>query len=244
MYESIKISINNMDDYVTDLANSRMKHMNDFLELIDSKQKDDTFYSNAVHSIKTVIEHFDIVEDAFEDLSKETLTAWGDNNYHLRFYIDYMFEKADRIPKYIHYFDVYDFKTNYIINPLARTLKNYKTKSDCTVCLSKEGLLLNVKFFEKIHSHDNKKIEMTYNNLFELAAITRSYDNHLTGKSSVKAKAYCENIEEEIYFIHLFLSDGYTSLLEDIPELTIPSAYNFGSDEFNIRLKVAEMILI
>ena len=49
----------------------------------------------------------------------------------------------------------------------------------------------------------------------------------------------------ETYFIDLFLR-GYCDKKthEILPEFTIPSAYDFNSDEFNIRLKVAEMMFI
>lgn len=244
MFKYTKISPTDIQDYIVRLTNDRMKNMENISTRLELQKKDEVFYANALISIQSVINHFDIVEEAFEHLSIESLTAWADHNYYLRFYVDYMFEAPDKPPKYMHYFDVYDFKTKYVINPLAKKLKTYTTQSECTVSLTKEGLLKEITFSEAIHSHDNKKIEMTYNSLFELSATSRSYHNNLTGKTIIKHKSYCESLEDEAYFIDLFLNNSYTKLLEHLPELTIPSAYNFNSDEFNIRLKVAEMISI
>ena len=49
----------------------------------------------------------------------------------------------------------------------------------------------------------------------------------------------------ENYFIDLFLR-GYCDKKTHgiLTEFTIPSAYDFTSDEFSIRLKVAEMLFI
>jgi hypothetical protein len=152
--------------------------------------------------------------------------------------------KVDEVPKYIHYFDVYNFKTNYIVSPLAKTFKNYNTVSECTLNLTKEGMLISVVFSEAITSQDNKKISLTYNHLFELVSISRSYQNTLTGEKMLHQKSYCESLSMESYFIDLFLNGSHTTLREKIPELSVDSAYKFNSDEFDIRLKVAEMMVI
>lgn len=233
-----------INNYVTTLVNSRMKHMQDFAEQLRSQEKDSSFYANALLSIKTVIDHFEIVEEAFEDFSIEKLTDCGNNDYRFRWHLGIATQSKNKMPAYIHYFDIYDFKTSYIINPLAKKLKNYTMVSDCTVSLTKEGLLKNVMFDSCVISKDNKKIFTTYNSQFELVSITRIYQNILTGQPIFNHKSYCDNLEMELYFIDLFLSDGFKNLSEQLPELTIPSAYNLNSDEFNIRLKVAEMIFI
>jgi hypothetical protein len=59
-----------------------------------------------------------------------------------------------------------------------------------------------------------------------------------------QVKSYCDNESDEKYFIDLFLKDAETKLVDYLPEYSIPSAYNFHSDEFYIRLKVAEMMLL
>lgn len=195
-------------------------------------------------SIQRVIDHFDTVKEAFDDLSLESLIEWGNHNYHFRFFVNYMFDEGE-VPKYTHYFDVYNFKTNYIISPLVKTFKNYNTISECTVNLTEEGVLISVVFSEDVTSHDNKKVSLTYNDLFELVSIRRSYQKTLTGETMLYQKSYCESLEIENYFIDLFLR-GYCDKKthEILPEFTIPSAYDFNSDEFNIRLKLAEMIFI
>lgn len=229
--------------YITNLTNSRIKQINDFVERLDSQKKDELFYVNALSSIQRVIDHFDTVKEAFDDLSLEILTEWADHNYHIRSFVNYMFDKGE-VPKYTHYFDVYNFKTTYIVSPLVKTFKNYNTVSECTVNLTKEGMLISVVFSESVTSQDNKKVSLTYNDLFELVSIRRSYQNTLTGETMLYQKSYCASLSMESYFIDLFLNGSHTTLREKIPELSVDSAYNFNSDEFNIRLKVAEMLLI
>jgi hypothetical protein len=243
MFDATKIKPNDIGNYITNLTNNRMKQMNDFIDRLEAQKKDDVFYSNALNSIQTVIEHFDIVEEAFEGLSKESLTMWGDNSYHLARFYNFTLNEGE-VPKYTHYFDLYNFKTNYIVSPLVKTFKNYTTVSECTINMTKEGMLISVVFSEDVTSQDNKKVSLTYNDLFELVSIRRSYQKILTGEKMLHQKSYCEHLSMEAYFIDLFLNGSHTTLREEIPELSIDSAYNFNSDEFNIRLKVAEMMMI
>lgn len=243
MLEDIKIHESAISNYVTALVNSRMKHMQDSLEQLKSQQKDEFFYENAFLSIKAVIEHFEILEEAFEDFSIKKLTDWGNNNDHLRWNLGNHNQSKNTTPAYIHYFDVYNVKTSYIINPFSEIFKKYNKNSTCKIILYPTGCLKFVEFNESIHDGNGKHVSFRYNNLLEIDCITQSFFKN--GSIVSQQKSYCESLEMETYFIDLFLR-GYCDKKthEILPEFTIPSAYDFNSDEFNIRLKVAEMMFI
>jgi hypothetical protein len=150
--------------------------------------------------------------------------------------------------KYCHEFNKYNFKTKYIINPFAGVVANYETYSDCEISFTEDGLLKTVRFSEHVKTEKQMKLFfIVYNNSFEIENILTSCLKFVNGSFKdieIKTKAYCESIESDSYFLNFFLKDAEIKLLDILPEYTIPSAYDFTSDEFSIRLKVAEMLLI
>ena len=67
------------------------------------------FFIKMLSFLLKVIEHFDIVEEAFEDFSIKTLIDCGKHSH----FIDYLLNETqskDITPKYINYFERYDFK--------------------------------------------------------------------------------------------------------------------------------------
>lgn len=242
MLEDKKNQEVDISNYVNTLVSRRMKNMQDSLDNLKAQEKDALFYENAFISIKNVIGHFKVVKEAFDDFSIETLIECGKNSH----FIDYLLNETqskDITPKYINYFDRYDFKTEYIINPFSETFKKYNKLSSCKIILHPDGALKFVEFNESIHDANGKHVSFRYNNLLEIESITKSFFRN--GNKISNQKSYCENLEMENYFIDLFLR-GYCDKKthEILPEFTIPSAYDFNSDEFNIRLKLAEMIFI
>lgn len=242
MLEEKKNQEVDISNYVNTLVSRRMKNMQDSLEHFKSQEKDALFYENAFISIKNVIDHFEIVKEAFEGFSIKTLTECGHNN-HLIKYLENTTQSKNITPKYINYFERYDFKTEYIINPFSEIFKKYNKLSSCKIILHPNGELKFVEFNESIHDANGKHVSFRYNDRLEIESITKSFFRN--GNKTSHQKSYCESLEMETYFTDLFLR-GYcdNKTHEILPEFTIPSAYNFNSDEFKMRLKLAEMILI
>lgn len=188
-------------------------------------------------SIKNVIDHFEIVKEAFDDFSIEKLTACGENSHFINYLLNET-QSKDIKPKYINYFDCYDFKTEYIINPFSEIFKKYNKLSSCKIILHPDGDLKCVEFNESIHDANGKHVSFRYNNRLEIECVTKSFFRN--GNKIIHQKSHCESLEIENYFIDLFLRGYYDKKTHEIlPEFTIPSAY-----DFNIRLKLTEMILI
>jgi hypothetical protein len=205
----------------------------------------EVFYENALCSINKVINHFETTPNAFTDLSVAELksirmvTEGGMIQVLNPNYI---------LSKYCHEFNKYNFKTKHIISPFSSVVANYETHSECEINLTEEGLLKTVRFSESVKTlTDFKLFWVIYSLNFKVEEILRSCLDIRNGSFqgiNINSKSYCESIESESYFLGLFLRGADTKLLDILPEYSLPSAYDFSSDEFNIRLKVAEMLLI
>jgi hypothetical protein len=212
---------------------------------IEDELYSDVFYENALLSINTVIKHFETTPDAFAnfsvaDLKSIRLVTEGGMIQVLN---------PNYIPsKYSHNFNKCNFKTKHIINPFAGVVVNYEAYSECEISLTEEGLLKTVRFSEDVKTEKQMKLFwIIYNNRFEIENILTSCLKFVNGSFKdieIKTKSYCESIESDSYFLNFFLKDAETKLLDILPEYTVPSAYDFTTDEFSIRLKVAEMLLI
>lgn len=204
------------------------------------------FFSNALVSITKVIRHFNCLESAFESLTVDELMKIEKNSIHNQSVLKKHVNKANSILyEYKHRFYLNNFNTDHIVHPFHSILKNYSTLSSCEIFLTRNGMLNAVKFLARISSVDHKSFGVTYNPLFEINSISKIYlekqGNH---QLNFQIKSYCDNEADEKYFIDLFLKDAERKLVDYLPEYSIPSAYNFNSDEFNIRWKVAEMMLL
>lgn len=208
---------------------------------IEDELYSDVFYENALLSINRVINHFETTPEAFAnfsvvDLKSIKLVTEGGMVQVIN---------PNYLPvKYCHEFNKYNFKTKHIINPFAAVIANYDAHSECEICMTNEGHLKTVNFKNDMKG---KSFWIVYNHDFKVDVMLRSYLNFENGifkELNIKSKYYCESIESESYFLNLFLSGADTKLLGILPEYIIPSAYDFTSDEFSIRLKVAEMLLI
>lgn len=208
----------------------------------EQKEKyNEAFYENALLSINKVINHFETTPHAFTNFSVDDLksirlvTEGGMIQVLNPNYIQ---------SEYSHTFNKCNFKTKHINSPFSAVVANYEAHSECEIGLTDEGHLNTVNFKNNINI---KSFCIVYNHDLKLDVMLRSYLNFENGMFkdlNIKSKSYCESIESESYFLNLFLSGADTKLFDILPEYSIPSAYDFSSDEFNIRLKVAEMMLI
>lgn len=212
----------------------------------EQKEKyNEAFYENALLSINKVINHFETTPHAFTNFSVDDLKS-------IRLVTEGgMIEVLN--PNYIrseysHDFNKLYFRTKHIINPFAGVVVNYEAYSGCEISLTEEGFLKTVRFSEDVKTEKQMKLFfIVYNNGFEIENILTSCLKFVNGSFKdieIKTKSYCESIESESYFLNFFLKDAETKLLDILPEYTIPSAYDFTTDEFYIRLKVAEMMLV
>jgi hypothetical protein len=204
------------------------------------------FFSNAVLSITKVINHFNCFEKAFEGLTADELIKIEENTLYNEDVFKPIVNKADSIfYKYKHKFSLNIFLTDHIVHPFTSILKDYCSMTYCKIFLTRNGMLRAVRFVAEIKSFNHKSFGVTYNDLFEIDSISRMYlVKKCYNQIKAQVKSYCDNESDEKYFIDLFLKDAETKLVDYLPEYSIPSAYNFHSDEFYIRLKVAEMMLL
>jgi hypothetical protein len=204
------------------------------------------FFSNAVLSITKVINHFNCFEKAFEGLTADELIKIEENTLYNEDVFKPSVNKADSIfYKYKHKFSLNIFLTDHIVHPFTSILKDYCSMTYCKIFLTRNGMLRAVRFVAEIKSFNHKSFGVTYNDLFEIDSISRMYlVKKCYNQIKAQVKSYCDNESDEKYFIDLFLKDAETKLVDYLPEYSIPSAYNFHSDEFYIRLKVAEMMLL
>jgi len=104
------------------------------------------------------------------------------------------------------------------------------------------------KLFFKMHKNRNgklEKIKIGFNKKFEIINIDWKICNMMAKDKmivDVKFNHHELPIEDVIKLIRLKFNLN-ESIMELMPEITVPSAYNFTNDEFSDRLKIAEMML-
>lgn len=224
----------------------------DFEKSIQRYQKaindaDPIFLNNVLMSIKKVIAHFNHESSAFVDISVEKLLHFNkmsDISYLMRIESDPNYVRE----KYEHTFSYNYFGTLYISMPslFFNLFKKYNSENSCSIRFTDDGHIKDIEFKAGIKSNENKIITLTYDQDFKLNRVSRAHvvKNIKTPKNViVNIKSYVGNEVDEFYFLELFLK-GAGNLVAELPEFSIPSAYDFNSETFKHRLTIAEMLLV
>lgn len=221
---------------------------NDDKNTIKVHKRNPKFYVNTTISILKVINHFEVIKEAFDGFSEAKLIRIEEDMSMPSFVSNLISVVNNKeTSHYYHEINKNIFKTKYIINPFSSVLINYESQSECELYLTDEGHLQKIRFSAVLTSVTSKIFWVEYNDFFAINAIVRSHYNIENGYIKdivVNAKSYIDSIESESYFLRWFLSDAAKKIGDYLPEYIIPSAYNFNTDEFAIRLKIAEMLLI
>jgi len=126
--------------------------------------------------------------------------------------------------------------------------------AQCTISFDEKqkvkSIVLSFNYLIKGFQFEQSFINLTYNADFELVESEfseRYYDQKTKKLRSIiskKDKSMLSTTEEEIFLINMRFNRDNTMLQEVLPEMWIPAAYDFTSDDYKLRLEMVDMVLV
>ena len=203
--------------------------------------------SKFIRQAVKIIEHFNLGVELAEQLTE--FFVHQDKQYNEQFSLKFDISRRTRIPPSTLTFEGFDVPFKFYLgnNTLARPPR-------CVLRFDSNKELVSIVFsFTCRIANDQLEqslITITYNPSFQLINLdlNKNYYNNQTKKfyQSVLKKDFrslCIN-EDEFLLLNILFNRDNTMLKEVIPEMYIPSAYDFNSYDYVSRLGMVDMLLV
>lgn len=141
-----------------------------------------------------------------------------------------------------------DFNNTSFFSTFARNMKHHAHLSGHFLLSSDNGIIhrlvfsLHIQFFSKNHPVNKLNVNFVFDNKFNLIQIHKQYLKSNNDIIKNTASYTPVGLENELLMIKIFIQGNDCELAKLLPELCIPSAYDFSTDDFAKRIKVAGMI--
>lgn len=196
-----------------------------------------------------VIEHFELGDD----LADHILNSMCHDNV---LFDDQFIFKFNNTPQKGKKISTSDIKLKKVESPLEFYAGNNKLKQppECVIQFDENqkviSITLTYTYLIKGFQFEQSVINLEYDANYNLirCKFTENYVNMSTKKLTTvntdkKVNMLCDE-KEEIFLINMRFNRDNTMLQEILPELSVPSAYDFNSDDYKSRLEMVDMILV